>query len=166
MNIWQRILERLEDRVNAQSFSTWLRPTALQRDEGRRIFVSVPSELFANWLSRNYMDLIRESAGQLERDGVEVSFVYDERAAAFVARAFGFLTPMQRKPGDRRLALIEMLSLDPRRRIVLVRRDNKEHLILLSPTGETILESDIDVQHPLDAPMSGSTFLTIKTEPR
>jgi flagellar protein FliO/FliZ len=87
-------------------------------------------------------------------------------AAAFVARAFGFLTPMQRKPGERRLALIEMLSLDPRRRIVLVRRDNKEHLILLSPTGETILESDIDVQHPLDAPMSGSTFLTIKTEPR
>ena len=87
-------------------------------------------------------------------------------AVAFVARAFGFLNPIQRKAGDRRLSLVETLSLDPRRRVVLMRRDDKEYLILLSPTGETVLESGIDAQHPLDAPMSGSTFLTIKTEPR
>ena len=87
-------------------------------------------------------------------------------ATAFVARAFGFLNPIQRKAGERRLSLIEGLSLDPRRRLVLVRRDDKEYLILLSPSGETVLESGIDVRHPLDAPMSGSTFLTIKTEPR
>lgn len=87
-------------------------------------------------------------------------------AIAFVARAFGFLNPIQRKPGERRLSMIEMLSLDPRRRLVLVRRDDKEYLILLSPTGETVLESGIDVRDHHDAPMSGSTFLTIKTESR
>jgi flagellar protein FliO/FliZ len=87
-------------------------------------------------------------------------------AIAFVARAFGFLVPTHRKPGERRLSLIEMLSLDPRRRVVLVRRDDREYLILLSPTGETILDGDIEVKDIPDAPISGSTFVTIKTEPR
>jgi flagellar protein FliO/FliZ len=87
-------------------------------------------------------------------------------AVAFIARALGFLNPIQRKPGERRLSMVEMLSLDPRRRLVLVRRDDKEYLILLSPTGETVLESGVDARLGLDAPMSGSTFLTIKTEPR
>jgi len=87
-------------------------------------------------------------------------------AIAFVARAFGFLAHVQRRPGERRLSVIEMLSLDPRRRVVLVRRDDKEYLILLSPTGETVLEGDIEVKDIPDAPISGSTFVTIKTEPR
>ncbi|MCE9520878.1 MAG: flagellar biosynthetic protein FliO [Alphaproteobacteria bacterium] len=87
-------------------------------------------------------------------------------AMAFVARAFGFLVTPQRKPGERRLSIIEMLSLDPRRRLVLVRRDNKEYLILLSSTGETVLEGGIEANDIPDAPMSGSTFVTIKTEPR
>ena len=83
MNIWDKILDDLQSKVNAQSFTTWLRPTTLARDEGRRIFVTVPSELFANWLTKNYMDLIGESARDVHRDGVEVSFVFDSKAQAF-----------------------------------------------------------------------------------
>ncbi len=82
MNIWERILDNLEDRVNSQSFATWFRPTSLSRDEGRKIVVAVPSPLFANWISKNYMELIRESCGTLDRGGAEVAFVYDEHVAA------------------------------------------------------------------------------------
>jgi chromosomal replication initiator protein len=82
MNIWERILDKLENRVNSQSFSTWFRPTALSRDDGGKIYVAVPSPLFANWISKNYMELIKESCGTLDRGGAEVSFVYDEHAAA------------------------------------------------------------------------------------
>jgi len=83
MNIWDRILGNLEGKVNPQSFGTWLKPTTLARDEGKKIYVTVPSELFANWLSRNYMDLIQQSATSLDREGSEIAFVYDERAPAF-----------------------------------------------------------------------------------
>jgi chromosomal replication initiator protein len=83
MNIWNRILDQLETRVNPQSFVTWLKPTTLARDEGKKIYVSVPNELFANWLARNYMEMIRESATSLEREDSEFSFIYDENAAAF-----------------------------------------------------------------------------------
>ena len=58
------------------------------------------------------------------------------------------------------------LSHDARRRVVLIRRDDREYLVLLSPHGDTILDSDIEVQDIPEAPLSGSTFVTIKTEPR
>lgn len=43
--------------------------------------------------------------------------------------------------GERRLAVVESLALDPRRRLVLVRADGREHLLLLGATEETVVES-------------------------
>jgi len=86
-------------------------------------------------------------------------------AAAFALRAFGFLTQAQRRPGERRLSITESLLIDARRRVVIIRRDDREYLVLLSPQGETILD-DFEVKDIPDAPLSGSTFVTIKTEPR
>jgi flagellar protein FliO/FliZ len=89
-------------------------------------------------------------------------------AFAFAARAFGFIAATTKKPGERRLNLIETLMLDARRRLVLVRRDDREYLILLSPAGEVVLDDKIEVRDIPEATItgSGSTFVTIKTEPR
>lgn len=43
----------------------------------------------------------------------------------------------------RRLDIIEILPLDAKHRLYLLRRDNKEHLVIISENGETILESGI-----------------------
>lgn len=53
-------------------------------------------------------------------------------------RRFGGIAGAAR-PGSR-LAVVETLALDPRRRLVLVRRDDVEHLILLGPTGDTVVD--------------------------
>ena len=45
--------------------------------------------------------------------------------------------------GSRRLKLIESLPLDHKSRLVLVSRDNKEHLLLLNQTGDLLIESGI-----------------------
>ncbi|RZT53375.1 flagellar biosynthesis protein FliO [Sphingomonas sp. BK036] len=42
---------------------------------------------------------------------------------------------------ERRLELIETLPVDARRMIALVRRDGREHLVLLSPEGHLVLET-------------------------
>ncbi len=41
----------------------------------------------------------------------------------------------------RRLEVIESNRIDLRNSLVLVRRDNTEHLLLLSPSGSTLIES-------------------------
>jgi flagellar protein FliO/FliZ len=50
----------------------------------------------------------------------------------------GFKLP-GRTIGERRLKVVETLPLDVRRRLVIVRWDGDEHLILLSPESETVV---------------------------
>ncbi len=49
-------------------------------------------------------------------------------------------------PGGKRkrLQVVEILPLDPRRRLILLRRDNREHLVILGTNGETVIESGIE----------------------
>ena len=53
--------------------------------------------------------------------------------AAVAARRFGpeWMTRLQRPKADRRLSIVESLPLDPARRLVLVRLDDRERLLLL-----------------------------------
>lgn len=46
--------------------------------------------------------------------------------------------------GKGRLGVVEVSIVDAKRRLVLIKRDDVEHLILLSPTTETIVETDIN----------------------
>ena len=46
----------------------------------------------------------------------------------------------------RRLQLVEMLPLDVKHKAVLLRCDDKDHLVILGPNGETVVEKSILVQ--------------------
>ncbi|MDA1098912.1 MAG: flagellar biosynthetic protein FliO [Proteobacteria bacterium] len=63
---------------------------------------------------------------------------------AFLARRWG-LGGIQTGKRDRseRLEVIEALSVDPRRRLVLIRRDDREHLLLLGQDSERVIETGI-----------------------
>ena len=63
---------------------------------------------------------------------------------ALLVRRYGFgMSALQKSGGIRRLQVVEVTPIDARRRLVLVRRDAVEHLILLGATGETIIELNI-----------------------
>ena len=69
-------------------------------------------------------------------------------AAAWLFRRFGrgrVNAPRRRTAGMRRLAVVEAVAIDTRRRLVLVRRDNREHLLILGPQGETVVETGIAI---------------------
>ncbi len=56
---------------------------------------------------------------------------------AWGARRLGMLRPGDMAP--KRLRLSESLMLDPRRRLVIVRCDDREHLLLLSAAGDLVV---------------------------
>ena len=64
---------------------------------------------------------------------------------AATARRMGFGFPVTSLKGRqaRRLSVVEVAPVDGRRRLVLVRRDDTEHLILLGPASELVIESGI-----------------------
>lgn len=58
-------------------------------------------------------------------------------AVAWGARKLGMLQAGPNTP--KRLKVSESLMIDPRRRLVIVRCDEREHLILLGPGGDIVL---------------------------
>jgi flagellar protein FliO/FliZ len=74
--------------------------------------------------------------------------------AGLAARKFGlgsFVKPV----ATRRLAIVETLGIAPRQRLLIIRRDNVEHLVLSTPEGTSIIESNIPAQlMPITASLS------------
>lgn len=64
---------------------------------------------------------------------------------AFVAKKLGLATGgMVGAKGGRRLSVSEVKVIDARTRLVLIRRDNREHLILLGGEANLVIESGIE----------------------
>lgn len=64
-------------------------------------------------------------------------------ALAWGLRRTGLSGPMT-VGANRRLRVVEAMALGARHRLVLVRRDDCEHLLLLGPHGDVVVERDID----------------------
>ena len=71
-------------------------------------------------------------------------------AAAWAARRFGpaMWFGARRPRSDRSLGVIESLPLDARHRLVLVRRDDRRHLLLIGPNHSLLVEDSIAGQAP------------------
>jgi len=65
--------------------------------------------------------------------------------AAWIARRVGLAGARGGARRERRLAISEVLAVDGRRRLVLVKRDAVEHLVLIGGTSDVVVERGI---HP------------------
>jgi flagellar protein FliO/FliZ len=64
---------------------------------------------------------------------------------AWLLRRFGFGGAL-RADNRRRLQVLESAPIGPRHRLVLIRRDQVEHLLLLGPQGDLVVERGIHRQ--------------------
>ena len=62
--------------------------------------------------------------------------------AGLLARRFG-VPGVTKAVSVKRLAVVETLMVGPRQRLIILRRDNVEHLLLSGPDGASIIESGI-----------------------
>jgi len=77
MNVWDRILTRVETKVNKHTFYTWFKPTSFLADNGGSVTVRVPDAVFVDWLPKHYSGVIAEATAEVNRAGVSVTFVAD-----------------------------------------------------------------------------------------
>ena len=76
-NIWTEILGRVEAKVNRHSFYTWFKPTIFVDQDQQDVTVRVPNGLFRDWLTKHYSGVITEAVRELNREGLQISFVID-----------------------------------------------------------------------------------------
>jgi flagellar protein FliO/FliZ len=62
---------------------------------------------------------------------------------AFVLKRLGLGGPVAQMGNKKRLQLVEVLPLTAQHRAVLIKRDNVEHLVVLGPGGDTVVESGL-----------------------
>ncbi len=68
---------------------------------------------------------------------------------AWAVRRFGLAGRLPAARGkSRRLRMVEITAIDPKRRLVLVERDRTQHLLLLGPGGDLVIERDIAAPPP------------------
>ena len=65
---------------------------------------------------------------------------------AWVVRRFGLAGRLPSIGGRtaRRLGVVEYMTLDPKTRLVLIRRDDTQHLLLLGAAGPVVVERGIE----------------------
>jgi len=88
-----------------------------------------------------------------------------------VARRFGYGSPTPTiGHKNKRVHIVEVTQLDAKRRLVLVRRDDREHLLLLGHDREQIVEADItttnSAQSTLTTSVGGSNSAGHEGDPK
>ena len=78
-------------------------------------------------------------------------------ALSWIARRLNLVPGalMATNKGSRRISIVETAAVDAKRRLVLVRRDDVEHLLLLGATNETVVETGINPPVIPDVGISG-----------
>src|SRR6185369_6213654 len=81
------ILNAISKRVNQQSFNMWFKPISSARKDDSSIYLGVPNEVFRDWISNNYFDVIEESLHELDLDSYELRFVIDDTPVPAIRQA-------------------------------------------------------------------------------
>ncbi|MFC4270527.1 hypothetical protein GQF03_02110 [Sneathiella chungangensis] len=63
---------------------------------------------------------------------------------ALLARRLGMVPRASRDPSaPKRLSITDVIAIDAKRRLILVKRDDREHLLLLGPERDLVVERNI-----------------------
>ena len=74
--IWSATTSRLRDILTEDTYQRWIAYITPVRLEEEKIVLGVPSEVFVDWLIRNYRELIEESIKKTQ--GVRLKVVFEE----------------------------------------------------------------------------------------
>ncbi len=72
--------------------------------------------------------------------------------AAWIARRVGLAGARSGARRERRLSIAEVVAVDNRRRLVLVKRDAIEHLVLIGGASDVVIERGIQPTLPTGLP--------------
>jgi len=78
-------------------------------------------------------------------------------ACAWGARRFGLVQLSEKASNRGRLAVVETLSIDPKRKLLIIRHDDREHLVMLGDQ-DVVLDAGLPARTDLDtdAPTTSS----------
>jgi chromosomal replication initiator protein len=77
-HIWEKSLIFIKEKVSQQNFDTWISPLRILAVEGSSCQLSVPNKFFKDWLTDNYIEIIRDSVSKASGIDTRITFVVDK----------------------------------------------------------------------------------------
>lgn len=97
------VLWAISRRLNRESFDTWFKPTLRATKDSSTLYLTVPNEIFRDWITTNYFDVIEESLEELHLGGYKVEFLLDDNPGQTALRphtGVESVTGLDRPPGS------------------------------------------------------------------
>src|ERR1044071_672433 len=85
IDLLSSILAAVSKRINHQSFNTWFKPISFATRDDSTIYLKVPNEIFRDWITSNYFDILEESLQELNLEGYKLNFLIEEQKASSAA---------------------------------------------------------------------------------
>jgi chromosomal replication initiator protein len=76
--LWNKSLNIIKDKVNAQNFETWIRPIRITHLDGNQIRLAVPNRFFRDWLVENYLTVIKEAVKSATGVPFQIEFLVEQ----------------------------------------------------------------------------------------
>ncbi len=73
IELWNRCLSALSEKVNQKSFDIWLKPLKALRLKENFLEIEVPNKFFKDWISENYLSIIREILQQITKKSISLT---------------------------------------------------------------------------------------------
>lgn len=59
--IWEKTINVIKDKISSQNYETWISPIKIISKEDGNVQLVVPNKFFRDWLTENYLGLIKDS---------------------------------------------------------------------------------------------------------
>jgi chromosomal replication initiator protein len=79
MNIWNQVLEKIQERVDKQSYDTWFEPVVFISYIDDTIHLQVPNDKFKSWIEKKYNGLIAETLKELGYFSLKINIFRPEK---------------------------------------------------------------------------------------
>ena len=80
MNTWEKVLNKVEEKIGTQSYNTWFKPTQFIRRDGSALYIRVPNSFVRDWLNE-HIDIVVDAAKSADVGEITVVYIIEEGSA-------------------------------------------------------------------------------------
>ncbi len=81
--LWRSLKNTLRERLPHNTYKVWIAPLKFMKAESDTIYVGCPNKFFASWVQENYLSMLSDVLGQIERP-VQIELVPDKKESGEV----------------------------------------------------------------------------------
>lgn len=78
IDVLASVLMAISKRLNKESFDTWFKPISRASKDSSTLRLTVPNQVFMDWITSNYFDVIEESLEELHMADYRVEFLLED----------------------------------------------------------------------------------------